>query len=347
VGNSITKKTAEEKTDDKENTVAHEKTGKEKSAATKKAGKATKGKEKVEAPEEEGRVTGIYTNYDAVFKDAMWLFIDKALDFFHVKGNLTIKEPLRTETVEVSVNIDILDMSFRLSDGMGFHVEEEVDLSKEDLVRFGIYHLQLIQTYKCDFTTVIFVKNPTNYSGLKLQMLNFSPIIINCSEINADEILERLKKQVKNGEAINELEAIYLPLFKSNRYTSEELLKEVVSITKQTAMQEQQKLKLIALAIVVSNKVVDKKALESIWEEVRLMGLKLLEIAEEKGEEKGIAKGEAIGIAKGIAKGEAIGIAKSATVLKMFKNGIPLEQISSELSIPMETVNDFVAVLNS
>ena len=147
-------------------------------------------------------IDGIYANYDAVFKDAMSFYKDRALDFFGLPEDMKIQEPLRTEKKEVRVETEFSDFTFRLSDGRGLHAEEEVDLSRDDLLR----------------------------------------------------------------------EAVLL-------------------IRQMPGENEDRKLKMIALALVVSNKVVSKEELNKIWQEVRAMRLKILEVAEEQGIEQGIVQG--------------------------------------------------------
>ena len=140
----------------------------------------------------------------------------------------------------------------------------------------------MIRTYGHDFITVIFVKDSHKQEVLDYEMLKFTPLVINCADYDADRILARLKEQAEKGEPFNELEVIYLPLFKSERYNPEELLMESIRLINAAKIGENQKLKISALAIVLSNKAVDKKTLEKLWEKVKMMQLKILEVAKEK-----------------------------------------------------------------
>ena len=158
-----------------------------------------------------------YKNYDAVFKDAMVLFQNKALDFLGLTGIAPITEPLRTENAAVEIKSEFMDLTFGTEDGRGLHFEEEVDLSKDDMLRFAAYHVNLSRTYKREFVTVVFVKNPTALTEVRTEQLAFKPIIVQCSKIDADTILGRLKEDIKEGRPVNELEAIYLPLFHSKK----------------------------------------------------------------------------------------------------------------------------------
>ena len=216
-------------------------------------------------------IDDVHANYDSVFKDAVSIYKDKALDFFELPGDMKTGEPLRTEKKEIRVDTEFSDLTFRLSDGRGLHLEEEVDLSMDDLMRFGGYHMDLARHYKCEFVTVIFVKNEPKHTKLDMGMLKFEPHVVDCSGRDADKTLEALKEKLRNGEPINELEAIYLPLFKSSKYKPEYLLHESIMLIRQMKeIDEDQKLKMIALALVVSNKVVSKAELNQLWKVARM-----------------------------------------------------------------------------
>ncbi|MDR2855420.1 MAG: hypothetical protein LBV40_04620, partial [Methanomicrobiales archaeon] len=87
------------------------------------------------------KVKDVHTNYDQVFKEALTLFKDKTLDFLGLHGIAPIAEPLRTENVEVSIRSEFADLTFALQDGRGIHFEEEVQLSKDDMMRIAGYSL--------------------------------------------------------------------------------------------------------------------------------------------------------------------------------------------------------------
>ena len=167
-----------------------------------------------------------HQNYDPVFKEAMTLYQDKALDFLGLTGIAPITEPLRTESVEIEIKIEFRDLTFGTQDGRGLHFENEVDLSADDLLRFGSYNIGLSRVYKREFLTVIFVKNPTQLKELRTAQLLFEPIIVQCSNFDADAILDRLEKDIAAGVPVNELELVYLPLFQSTKFSPTEIFKE-------------------------------------------------------------------------------------------------------------------------
>ena len=229
----------------------------------------------------------IRQNYDPVFKEAMSLFKDKALDFLGLTDIAPIAEPLRTESVEIEIKIEFRDLTFGTQDGRGLHFEEEVTLSKDDLLRFCGYNTGLSRMYRREFITVIFVKNPANITEIRMEQVHFKPIIVQCSEIDADSILNRLKKDIADGKVINELELVYLPLFHSTKFSPTELFKESTRLIKELQIDDDLKRKIYALSIVLANKVVEQEKLDEALKEVIMMGNIIIETAEKMGEKRG------------------------------------------------------------
>ncbi|MCL2813818.1 MAG: hypothetical protein FWD23_04385 [Oscillospiraceae bacterium] len=290
----------------------------------------------------------IWQNYDAVFKDAVTMFKDKSLDFFGLPEDITITEPLKTETTEIVVKSEFADLTFKLSNGKGMHLESEADLSKNDLFRFCHYHVDLIRAYGIDFTTVIFVKDEYSVESLDYEMLQFKPVVINCGGYDADEILAKLQARASAGEPLNELEAIYLPLFKSAKYSPAELLTESIRLISAAKIGDEQKLKISALALVLSNKLVSAEKIESIWRELKMMRLKVLEYglrqSMEEGMEKGMEEGIARGMEKGMEKGMEEGMEKATNQIKRIKSLFITEHLSpAEIAGKEQITEDKVA----
>jgi hypothetical protein len=233
-----------------------------------------------------------HRNYDPVFKEALVLFKDKSLDFLGLIGIAPIEDSLSAETVEIDINWEFIDLAFSTKDGRGIHFEEEVDLSPDDLLRFGGYNINLSRVHKREFVTVIFVKNPTTLNEVKTEQLHFSPRIVQCSKIDADHVLSKLKKAVSAGEPINELEAIYLPLFNSKELTPTDLFMESAGLIKAMQTDDNRKRKMLALLITLSGKIVERQIILDMAEEVRNMGNVIIEVFEEIGEKRGAERRE-------------------------------------------------------
>ena len=226
-----------------------------------------------------------HRNYDLGFKEAMTLFKDKALDFFGIDGIDIITESLATESVEVEVKSLFRDLVFATSKGKGLHFEEEIALSEDDLWRFLDYNVSLYRIHKRVFDTVIFVKESTTLAGIDHERLTFKPIIVQCANIDADAMLEELKRDIGDGKLVNELKLVYLPLFHGKNLDATGLFLESTKLIRSMKVENQFKQKVLSLAVLIAGKVVDPKVLNQIYEEVRLMGTGnvILDVAEEYG----------------------------------------------------------------
>jgi len=235
-----------------------------------------------------------HTNYDLGFKEAMTLFKDKTLDFFGIDGIGTITESLATESVAVEVKSLFRDLVFATSEGRGLHLEEEIVLSEDDLWRFLDYNVSLYRIHRRVFDTVIFVKEPTALTGIDLERLVFKPIIVQCANVDADAMLDELKRDIEDGKPINELKLVYLPLFRGKALDATGLFLESAKLIRSMKVEDQLRQKILALAILVAGKVVDPGVLNQMYEEVKLMGTGnvILDTAEAYGEKRGIRIGE-------------------------------------------------------
>jgi predicted transposase YdaD len=284
-------------------------------------------------------------NYDLAFKESFSIFENKTLEFLGLDLP-KITEFLETEYAEIETHHDFLDITFRLVDGSILHIEEETHLSTEDLIRFAHYDLRLYQRHRAMIHTVVLT--PASGSpGTK--SLDTGTIQYNIRQIilkgrNADVLLEKIRNALENGEAVNELELIFLPLMQSILHKNE-LLLETIKLEKQlpdTII----RIKVLGLTLVVANRIVDEKLLDEIWEEVRM--LKIMQYAEEKGLEKGLEKGREEGIEIGLEKGREEGREKGKlSIIKrlLFKKfGMLPDEISHRIDTLDETKLDEISV---
>jgi len=212
-----------------------------------------------------------HKNYDLGFKEAMTLFKDKTLDFFGIADIGTITESLATESVEFEVKSLFRDLVFATSKGKGLHLEEEIVLSEDDLWRFLDYNVSLCRVHKRIFDTVIFVKEPTTLTGIDFERLMFKPIIVQCANIDADAMLDELKRDIEAGKPVNELKLVYLPLFKGKTLDATGLFLESAKLVRSMKAEDWLKQKVLSLAMLISGKVVDSEALNQIYDEVEMM----------------------------------------------------------------------------
>jgi len=103
-------------------------------------------------------------------------------------------------------------------------------------------------------------------------------------------MLAKLKRAIIAGKPINELEAIYLPLFHSKNLTPTKLFIESAELIKSAHMDDSLKQKVLTLLITISGKIVNRAELLALAEEVRIMGNVVIEVFEELGREEGRKK---------------------------------------------------------
>jgi len=139
---------------------------------------------------------------------------------------------------------------------------------------------------------VVFVKEPTTLAGIDTGRLTFKPIIVQCSNIDADTMLDELRKDIADGKSINELKLVYLPLFRGKNLDATGLFKESAKLIHEMKSELHIKQKVFALALLIAGKVVDQDVLDKIYDEVKIMGTGnvILDYAEGRGEQRGIER---------------------------------------------------------
>ena len=272
-----------------------------------------------------GKLTEIHQNYDATFKEVFILYRDKTLDFLNLKL-AKIAEPLNTEQVEVEVTKSYRDLLFGLADNTGLHMEWQAEISQDDMLRFLIYNASSSKSYKMPFLTLIFTNKEQKVKSYQNQSLNFSPVIINLGTRDGDALLAEIKDKLEKGEPVNEIELVYLPLYKSSK-TVAELFKEVTELAPRVIADKSKQRKLVLLAALVANKFMDEKEYEQLWEamemntEDEIIILKVAKKVARKKEKRNIAK-------QLLKKGIAFDVIVEATALTVQELSTIREEVS-------------------
>ena len=206
-----------------------------------------------------------------------------------------------TEFAEVETRDEFVDLTFRLENGDILHIEEQATLTEDDLIRFAHYDLRLYSKYHVPVHTVVLspFHSKNHVSFFNAGCFQYSVIHQVIQGRNGDEVLERMRNEIATGKPVNELELIFVPLMES-RLPVRDLLLETIRLEKKIK-DENIKNKVIALTMVMANRLVEAELLEKIWEEVKM--LKILKFAEDKGKEQGIQIGIEQGIEQGLEKG--------------------------------------------
>ena len=272
-----------------------------------------------------GNIKDLHNNYDSVFKEALMLYKNKTLDFLGLDFAM-IDEPINTEMTELKVNKSFIDMGFMLKDKTGIHLEWEVDISIEDMLRFCSYNLNYLRVYKTKFTSIIFTNKSQSINCFENEMLRFTPLIINLGERDGDALLHKLKTQLENKESVNELEVIYLPLYYSKYKNVAEMLEQVVEMAPKISEFKADNEKIMVLSAVLANKFIDANDFGKIWEAIKVYmdDLLIVKFAKEEAKKEGRIEGRIEG--------------KIEVALSMLKKGLDIETIAECTNLTVDEV---------
>jgi len=229
-------------------------------------------------------------NYDFVFKDSFNLFKNDIADFLKVELP-EIVDYLETEFAELETNTERMDLNFKLEDGSIMHLEEEVEVSVDDLIRFASYDLKLYNRYRDRIRTIILcIKGyPASEAGFNGGSLEYNTTVINMSDKDGKAKLIELKEKIENKEEVNYLDLIFLPLMNSDRQMVERV-KETIELEKKLEIEQNLKNNVVALTFVLCDKFLSKKEVSEIWRDYKMV--KILKYAEEQGKKKGKREGK-------------------------------------------------------
>ena len=271
-----------------------------------------------------------YHSEDKVFKQSFNIFKGKSLDFLDSEMNDNIIEVLTNEYTETKTKKQFTDLVFKLSDTKGRHHEWEHEISIEDLKRFASYNIDLSREYKkLNFETVIITNKPPKAREYINDSIIFKPRIIVLSERNGDEAIAKLKKQIENGEPINELELIYLPMYSSPSGKSKtDLLSTSLKLSHRAIKDTETRKKMQDLLILLVSKYLSDEEFKKVLEDnmailednaaVRVLG----KLGEERGIERGVEK------------------KAKETAIKMLKEGFNLDTISRIIEMPIQWIEE-------
>jgi len=161
-------------------------------------------------------IVDTYHSEDKVFKESFSIFKGKSLDFLDNEMTGNIIEVLTNEYTETKTKKQFTDLIFKISESKGRHHEWQHEITLDDLKRFLSYNADLSREYKeLDFETIVITNKVPKVTQYINSSVIFKPRIIVLSERNGDEVIARITRQIENGEPINELELIYLPMYSS------------------------------------------------------------------------------------------------------------------------------------
>jgi hypothetical protein len=220
-------------------------------------------------------------NYDFVFKDSFSLFKNDIGDFLKVELP-GIVYYLETEFSEIETSTERMDLNFKLEDGSILHLEEEIEVSVDDLIRFASYDLKLYNRYRDRIRTIILcIKGyPAAEAAFNAGSLGYNTTVVNMSDKDGKEKMKELREKIEKGEEINYLELIFLPLMNSDQDIVKRV-KETIELEDKLDADQKFKNNLAALTIVLCDKFLSSENMIELWRDRKMV--KFFKYVEDQG----------------------------------------------------------------
>jgi hypothetical protein len=220
-------------------------------------------------------------NYDFVFKDSFSLFKNDIGDFLKVELP-GIVSYLETEFSEIETSTERMDFNFKLEDGSILHLEEEIEVSVDDLIRFASYDLKLYNRYRDRIRTIILcIKGyPAAEAAFNAGSLGYNTTVVNMSDKDGKEKMKELREKIEKGEEINYLELIFLPLMNSDQDMVKRV-KETIELEDKLDADQKFKNNLAALTIVLCDKFLSSENMIELWRDRKMV--KFFKYVEDQG----------------------------------------------------------------
>ncbi len=135
--------------------------------------------------------------------------------------------------------------------------------------------------------------------------------------------LEEIRQSLRDGSFSAWEELVFLPLYgQETGAARSDFAEKVLLFGTELCRAGKISSRLLAATLLMSNKLIDKKRLRELWEEIKM--LDILEVAREKGMEEGVILGREEGKSIGIQEGKFIGIqeGKILSAREMLSNAL-------------------------
>ncbi|MDM8535914.1 hypothetical protein QUF70_04100 [Desulfobacterales bacterium HSG17] len=234
-------------------------------------------------------------NYDIIVKWIAEALKGQSLEIIGVKSGC-IEEVFGFEPVDIAVTSGRVDVMARDDAGEFFHIEEQRNLRKSDMYRFAAYHFLSARKWEKGLTDIILASGKV-YAGkktIKTKSGEYSPIVVDFSLRDGKKRLKEIQEAVKQGNFTDWLELIFLPLYgKEAGVERSETVEQIIRFETELFHENKISSRLVAATLIMSNKLIDKKRLKEMWEDIKM--LDIIEIAREKG----VVEGKSLGIVEG------------------------------------------------
>ena len=263
-----------------------------------------------------------------LFKESMELFIGVSLDFLEIETTEPITEILDSEMTETTTKKSYADKVFKTDNNKGIHLEWEASISIDDMARFASYNSDLFRKHGIVFETAIVTLKKTNVTCFKSPSMIFKPKIIVLSERDADKVISKIESCIANGEPVNFIELVYLPLYGSKDKSMAELTKLAFGFIPKATPNGGLAKKLTALLNLLMGRYVDDENIRKIMED-----------AEMNAENNAFIRVVTEDVTA-VVTAEVTAEVKTETALEMLKDGLSVEVIAKYIKMPVSWVEE-------
>jgi hypothetical protein len=156
---------------------------------------------------------------DAIFKRAMEIFKEGAVNFFGIKDKIT--SPANIELKNIDIKTNSMDYLFNTEDGNYLHFEFQSTNKNDDMARFMYYDAALYYRDRKKIKTVVVYSSDITDSSDELLCgsLNYRVEAFYMVNIDGDEKYSSIKIKINNGEELTVDDIViltFIPLMKSN-----------------------------------------------------------------------------------------------------------------------------------
>jgi len=156
------------------------------------------------------------------------------------------------------------------------------------MIRFASYDLKLYNRYRDRIRTIILCIK--GYPAAEAAFnAGYNTTVVNMSDKDGKEKMKELREKIDNGEEINYLDLIFLPLMNSDQDMVKRV-KETIELEKQLEVERNLKNNIVALTFVLCDKFLSEQEISEIWRDYKMV--RIFKYAEEQGKKKGKIEGK-------------------------------------------------------
>ena len=283
-------------------------------------------------------------NYDVMTKWMADVLRGETLEVLGIKSG-RITEVFGFEPVDITVTAERVDIMLRDEDDRLFHLEEQRNLQKADLYRFAAYHFLAAKQWGATLTDIILASGNVMVGKKELKTTSgtYQPVVIDFTQRDGERRLHEIREAVQAGTFTHWLELIFVPLY--GRVTGmhrSALVEQVIRFEKELYHDNIISQRLIVATLIMSNKLVEKELLNTLWEEVKM--LDILELAQEKGMEKGMVTAMQDFLLDTLIEVCGIGASVVATQIQQLTDPVVLKELHRQ-AVKCRDLNEFKSLL--